>query len=387
MTVSMKMLKGKKVFFGTILIVEDEPEIREELAKTLRVRNHVVVEESNGVAAASRAFLEKPDLVLLDFRLPGLHGCQVCKAIRDDPATEMIPVIMMTIAKDSHSRILALEAGANDFLQKPFQKEDLLARTQSLLQMKWLHDELNRQNQRLEEQIHARAIQLKATTRQLDAVHDEILYRLSLAAEFKDKTAPGHLKRIQRFVAIIAKALGLVDEEVNLISRASVLHDIGKMGIPESILLKRGPLTEKERNIIEMHPMIGGEILAKSESDLLQFAEAIARTHHERHDGRGYPLGLRDDEIPLAGKIVAVADVFDALTPERSYKTAQSFDKSLKEIESEKGGHFSDDIVQVFLDVSDEIKMANREILEAEEDSLRNVFPVLEEKEYQTDDA
>jgi len=252
-----------------------------------------------------------------------------------------VPFLVLTTEPTEESKRRALSLGARDFLIKPLDRTELLLRVRNVLQVQQLQDRLFEHNANFELEVAER-------TRDLEQARLEVLDRLALAGEYLDDDTRQHARRIGRTCALIAIGLGLPDAEVELISRAAPLHDIGKIGIPDATLLKPGKLTQAEFDQIKRHTTIGADILSGSRSPLLRMAESIALTHHERWDGSRYPLGLAGEEIPLAGRIVAVADVFDALTHERPYKEAWSISDAVAEIVSQSGRQFDPAIVEAF---------------------------------------
>jgi putative two-component system response regulator len=252
-----------------------------------------------------------------------------------------VPFLVLTADATEETKRRALSVGARDFLTKPLDQIELLLRVRNLLQVQQLQGRLREQNESLEDEVFER-------TRDLEQARLEMLDRLALAAEYRDDDTQEHAWRIARSCALLASRLGLPDRGVELIRRAAPLHDIGKIGIPDAILLKPGKLTDLEFERIKTHTTIGAEILSGSRSPLLRLAERIALTHHERWDGLGYPRGLSGDEIPLAGRIVAVADAFDALTHERPYKEAWPLEKAVREILAQAGRQFDPGVVDAF---------------------------------------
>jgi putative two-component system response regulator len=283
-----------------------------------------------------------PDLVLLDLHMPQVDGFELMQRLGTliDAGSD-VPFLVLTADTTEETRRRALSVGARDFLTKPFDHTELLLRVRNLLQVKQLQDRLRETNTTLKAEVAER-------TRDLDQARLEVLERLARATEYRDDDTQEHAWRIGRVSALLALELGRPDHEVQLIRRAAPLHDIGKIAIPDAILLKPGKLSDDEFEVIKTHTTIGGAILSGSPSRLLRLAEQIALTHHERWDGRGYPIGLTGEGIPLAGRIVAVADVFDALTHQRPYKQAWPVDNAVDEILSQAGRHFDPSLVDAF---------------------------------------
>jgi putative two-component system response regulator len=251
-----------------------------------------------------------------------------------------LPILVLTGDTDSHRRERALSAGARDFLTKPFESGEVLLRIKNLLETRLFNKELRGHNETLEEKVRER-------THELAEAQVEIIRRLAIAAEYRDDVTGQHAERVGVLAALLAQELGLPPEQVNLIRRAAPLHDVGKIGIPDAILMKPGRLTPKEFDVMKTHTIIGGRILSGSRYPVLELAETIALTHHERWDSRGYEL-VKGEDIPLVGRIVAVADVFDSLTHERPYKRAFTVDESVDEILRGRGAHFDPNIVDAF---------------------------------------
>lgn len=287
----------------------------------------------------------QPDLILLDLVMPQVDGFEVMRRLKEFlPPGSYLPVLVLTADITPDVKRRALASGAKDFLLKPFDATEVLLRIHNLLETRILHLQLQDQNHSLEAKVQAR-------TEELEEAQIEIIERLAQAAEFRDDDTGQHTVRVGEMAAQIATMLALPESEVALVRRASPLHDVGKIGIPDALLLKPGRLTPQEFEQMKLHTTIGARILSGSRYPLLQFAEQIARTHHERWDGTGYPMGLRGDAIPLLGRIVAVADVFDALIHERPYKAAWPLDRAIAEIKRQSGAQFDPQIVEAFLQV------------------------------------
>ena len=326
-----------------ILAVDDQEPNLLLLQRILERDGYTQVRGTTDPARIVGMFAESaPDLVLLDLHMPELDGFELMEQL--GPLTDAgreVPFLVLTGDDTEDTKRRALAVGARDFLTKPFNQTELLLRVRNLLEVKQLQDRLREKNADLEAEVAER-------TRDLDRARLEILERLALVTEYRDDETQEHAWRIGRTGALLARALALPDGEVDLIRRAAPLHDIGKIGIPDSILLSPGKLSEPEFDVIKTHTTIGGAILSGSQSPLLRLAEQIALSHHERWDGQGYPAGISEDRIPLAGRIVAVADVFDALTHERPYKKAWPVEKAVAEILGNAGRQFDPGIVEAF---------------------------------------
>jgi putative two-component system response regulator len=332
-----------------ILIVDDE-EANVQLLESILCRegfDHLLsVTDSRQVLPLFASFA--PDLILLDLNMPHFDGFEVMRQLhgRIQKGT-YLPILVLTADITPEAKQKALSRGAKDFLTKPFDRVEVLLRITNLLETRRLTRLLQNQNQLLEGTVRER-------TRELEATRLEVLERLALAAEFRDDVTGQHTKRVGETSGALAKALKWPDEQVELILRAAPLHDVGKIGISDLILLKRGKLTPEEFEVMKTHTTIGAKIQSGSIYPLLQMAEEIALTHHEKWDGTGY-AGLSGEAIPLSGRIVAVADVFDALTHERPYKKAFPAEKAFEIIRDCAGKHFDPAIVEAFFSCADEI--------------------------------
>ncbi len=290
----------------------------------------------------------QPDLVLLDLMMPELDGFQVMQLLRPlVPVNEFLPILVLTADNAVSTKHKALAAGATDFLIKPFDMVELSLRISNLIETRFAYRQLRHQNRILDEKVSER-------TRELAQSEIETVECLASAAEFRDDDTGQHTQRVGRTAAILAQELDVVSERVELIRRSAPLHDVGKIGISDAILLKPGKLTAEEFATMKTHADIGARILTRHHTPLLQLASSIALTHHERWDGAGYPQGLTGEGIPLEGRLVAVADVFDALTHERPYKKAWPVAEAVAEIESQSGQQFDPRVVEIFRTLSHE---------------------------------
>ena len=283
----------------------------------------------------------KPDLICLDIRMPELNGFQVMGQLKIIHKNGFLPILVLTSEEDRETRIRALESGAKDFLKKPFDKIEVLMRIRNLLEASLLTKAISLQNKTLEETVRVRTQELRET--QFDVVH-----RLARAAEHRDKETGSHIVRMSHYATLLGRTCGMTDEECDILFHATPMHDVGKLGIPDRILLKPGTLTEDEFEIMKQHTIIGANLLSGSQSPVLQMGEVIALTHHEKWNGSGYPNRISGEDIPLIGRICALVDVFDALSSQRCYKEAWPLEKTLQEIRSLAGIHFDPHLVEMF---------------------------------------
>lgn len=290
-----------------------------------------------------------PDLLILDLHMPHMEGFKIMEQLKERISGDYLPVLVISQERNRVIQFSALEAGAKDFLVKPYDSIEVLLRIRNFLEVRMLHKQVREQNVLLEYRI-------KERTEQLYQSQIEAIQRLSRAVEYRDSETGAHTARMEQYVYFLAVALGFGAEESEIISTASLLHDVGKIGIPDQILQKKGELTEKEREIMKRHTTIGAKLLSGSTSTFLKMGEEIALTHHERWDGSGYPRGLKGGDIPLAGRICGLCDVFDALTSNRPHKGAWPSDHALKEIEKERAGHFDPYVVDAFFKILPQIR-------------------------------
>jgi putative two-component system response regulator len=326
-----------------ILVVDDQEANALLLQAVLARAGYTSVEQvTDPVAVVRRCTEQPPDLVLLDWHMPARSGPEILEDITfltDEP--NWMPVLVLTADIAPDTKRLALSLGARDFLTKPIDVPEVLLRVRNLLQTRYLRLELQRNNDLLHERVSQR-------TRELEDAKLEMLDRLALAAEYRDDATGQHADRIGHTTELLALALGLDAAEATLIGHAARLHDIGKIGISDDLLLKPGKYTRDEMTEMQLHASIGARILSGSTNELLRMAEQIALTHHERWDGRGYPSGLAGDAIPLSGRIVTVADVFDALTHRRPYKEPWPVGVAVAEIVAAAGTKFDPHVIAAF---------------------------------------
>lgn len=306
----------------TLLLVDDEPANLQVLRHTLQA-DYRLLFARDGQAALDRVHADRPDLVLLDVMMPGMTGYEVCTTLKQDPWTANIPVIFVTALADAENEHNGLDIGAVDYISKPFNPSVVRARVRTHLSLVQVHEVM--------------------TTRL------QIVQCLGRAAEYKDNETGMHVVRMSHYARTLAKAMGFPDQVADELLHAAPMHDVGKIGIPDAILTKPGKLSDDEWVVMKQHTVIGAEILGQHPSGLLNLAATIARSHHERWDGTGYPDGLKGEDIPVAARIVAVADVFDALTSERPYKHAWSVEDALDLIRQQSGKHFDPTVVDVFI--------------------------------------
>jgi putative two-component system response regulator len=349
----------REFFDARVLVVDDEPSNVLFLEKLLAKTGYTNVVTTTDPRRVLPIFMsEPPDIVLLDLHMPHVDGFQLMAELErwiSGANGVYLPVLVLTADITSDAKQKSLSMGAKDFVTKPFDKTEVLLRMRNLLETRSLHLELTDQNARLDQKVRERTADLweavghlEQAKQDLQVSREETIHRLSIAAEFRDDETSRHIQRMSHYCGLIARAMGWDEERSELIRLASQMHDVGKIGTPDSILLKPGPLTPEERAIMQQHAEIGYQILAGSTSDLMQLAASIALTHHERVDGTGYPRGLSDEEIPEAGRIAAVADVFDALTTNRVYRKAYALGEALDIMREGRGTHFDPDLLDLF---------------------------------------
>jgi len=284
----------------------------------------------------------EPDLYVFDYMMPGMDGIELAERVRALPGRDEVPILMVTAVNDRAVRQKALEAGVTDFLSKPIEPQEFLVRIRNMLKLRQAYCRLTRRAESLAAEVAQATAEIRANER-------DTLYALARAAEYRDPETGAHILRMASFACLIGERLGLSAQEQDLLQQAAPLHDLGKIGTPDHILLKPGPLTDEERAIMRQHTTIGWQILRSHVSPILKAGAVIAYSHHEKYDGSGYPLGLAGTDIPLHGRIVAVADVLDALTSARPYKAAWPTEKAREYLFDGRGAHFDPECVDAIL--------------------------------------
>lgn len=337
------------------MVVDDELMNLKLIEAMLKPLGYNVILAHDGEECLEKVPRDKPDLILLDIMMPRLNGFDVAIRLKNRPDTKLIPIVIVTTLQNLNDRVRALEVGADDFLTKPVDRLELRARVSSLLKVKAYNDYMVDYQQKLEAEVAKRTRLLRITNDKLFKSSLETIHRLSRAAEYKDEDTGAHIIRMSLTSSMLARHLGLDDTVAERILYAAPMHDVGKIGIPDRILLKNGPLISEEWAIMKQHTTFGGKILEGSEVSFIRLAEIIALTHHEKWDGSGYPRGLKGRAIPLVGRIVTVADVFDALMSRRPYKPPFSLDKVLQIMNEGRGSHFDPEVLDMFLNALPEV--------------------------------
>src|SRR5262250_82904 len=341
---------------NTVMVVDDQSTGRAILEQVVRSLDERVTVEgfARPLDAVVWAARHVADLVLVDYMMPEMDGIEFAKRLRAIPGYEHVPIVMVTVHDDRKVRYAALDAGITDFLSKPVDARECLARCRNLLT-------LRRQQLALEDRRRLLEHMVEDATREVREREKETLLRLARAGEFRDEETGFHLIRMSRYSRLIAAAIGLERDEVETIELAAPLHDIGKIGIPDHILLKPEKLDPGEWQVMRRHPVIGHEILKGSASKYVRMGALIALGHHEKYDGSGYPNGLVGDHIPLCARIVAIADVYDALTSVRPYKSSWASERAFEYVASQSGRHFDPRLAEAFAGMKKEVLQIQNE--------------------------
>ncbi len=340
-----------------VLIVDDESTGRTILEKVIQKIDSdlQVTGFDSAVDALDWLSVNRVDLIITDYRMPQINGVEFIKKVRNFPDCESVPIMMITVVSEKSVRYDALEAGATAFLTRPIDQIECRTSCRNLLK-------IQEQQSIIQDKADWLSRQVDVATQQIVARERETLLRLGRAGEYRDEDTGNHVLRMAKYSRIIAEELGLAEIECEDIEYAAPMHDIGKIGIPDQILLKPGKLNKEEWLIMQQHTVIGHNILTNSQSRYIQLGSVIALNHHEKYDGSGYPSGLKAREIPLVARIVAVADVFDALVTERPYKKAWCTEEALKLIKQQSGKHFDPQCVDAFFDRLDDINQVKLEL-------------------------
>ncbi|HEX8832606.1 MAG TPA: HD domain-containing phosphohydrolase [Abditibacteriaceae bacterium] len=327
-----------------ILIVDDDVSNIQLLSDILRFNGFKDIKTAHDPRGVISLFIEfEPDIVLLDLNMPHISGFELLRMMQPLIGdSDYLPILVISAEEGYEVRRQVLTDGASDFLSKPYIAEEVCIRVSNMLRIR-------HRNLELQAQIRQRSEELARYQLDLKEAQLETILRLARAAEHRDDDTGRHTQRVGLLCSLLAQSLGWPEHDVQLLQYAAPLHDVGKIGIPDSILLKPGPFTEAERKIMQRHAKIGSSLLAGGHSEIVRMAERIALTHHERWDGTGYPNGLQGEQIDLPGRILAIADVFDALTHARPYKQAWPLEDALTEIKNQRGKHFDPQLVDCFL--------------------------------------
>ena len=327
---------------STILVVTESGPYTEALrAVIMRLQSNPLMIGAIELGPVLEFLDPPPELIFYEASEPDFDAASVCRRLQSTLRTRFVPVLFFNAPADSMQEVAALDAGAQDYLRTPFDEAVVFARLR-------LHQQLYVQKRQLAALVQTRS-------KEVIAANTELVKRLRAAAEFKDDETGSHIERMARTAQLLARAAGLSEAEAELVLMAAPMHDVGKIGIPDRILLKPTPLTPDEWRVMRMHPGIGAGIIGKHDAPILKIARRIALTHHEKWDGTGYPRGLKGEEIPLVGRIVALADVFDALTSERPFKPAWPVDNAVTYIREQTGRHFDPRLAALFLELMPEI--------------------------------
>lgn len=325
-----------------ILVVDDMIANVKLLSSLLEQQGYRVRAAINGEMALQSVQLQMPDLILLDIKMPGLSGFEVCQSLKSDPKTQSIPIIFISAMSETDDKVTAFRVGGIDYVTKPFANEEVLARVGT-------HLELHDYQTKLEERVRLAVIEIQSLNDELEITQGEVITMMGATIEERSHETGLHVQRVAAYCQLLARLYGVEETQCDLIFKAAPLHDIGKVAIPDNILHKPGPLTDEEMAIMRTHAQRGYDIFKASKSALLQMAALIAHQHHEKFDGSGYPQGLQGEQIDIAGRICALADVFDALGHDRCYKKAWPLEEILTYFKAESGKSFEPKLVELFM--------------------------------------
>ncbi|MBF0380509.1 MAG: response regulator [Magnetococcales bacterium] len=340
----------------TILVVDDTTENIDVMKGILSPYYKIQAAKDGKLAIMIAKSANKPSLILLDIMMPGMDGYEVCKTLKEDEQTRDIPILFVTAKSGVEDETKGFDLGAVDYLVKPVSQPVVLARVKTHIEMNAQRMLLDDQKKLLEDQVAKRTEQLLKRNVELEVTRIEVINQLGRAVEYRDNETGMHVARMSCFAQILALKAGVGEAQAELINHAAPMHDIGKIGIPDKILLKPGKLTQEEFAVIKKHPIIGHKIIGKQSADILNLGAEMALTHHEKWNGEGYPNGLKGEDIPFAGRLIAVGDVFEALISVRPYKKAWSVDDALAYISQEAGGHFDPNLARLFTGMRSEIE-------------------------------
>jgi putative two-component system response regulator len=362
----------------TILIVDDTPENIALMSSLLKGTYKTKVATNGKKAIQVASSDDPPDLILLDIMMPEMDGYEACRHLKSNPKTVDIPVIFLTAKSQIEDEQMGLELGAVDYITKPISPPIVLARVKTHLQLKKVRDFLKDKNEFLEQEVARR-------TKEISNIQDVAMMAIGSLAETRDNETGNHIRRTQHYMRLLSVRLKdhpnfkhyLTDENISFLFKSAPLHDVGKVGIPDSILLKPGKLTPEEFEIMKTHTTLGRDAILAAEQHLdtpasfLIFVRELAYYHHEKWNGTGYPEGLSGDDIPISGRLMAVADVYDALISKRVYKPPMPHEKAVAIIKEGAGAHFDSDVVDAFLDVADQFYEVAKKYLDSEEDVMK----------------
>jgi len=365
---------------ASIIIIDDQSttlKLLAQLVRSIDIPNHPLQVNTfqDSTEALDWVRYNVPDMVLIDYQMPKINGIDFIRLFRRTKDCQSVPVVMVTAYDEQEIRYNALDAGASDFLSKPIDHHECRARVKNLLNMRKFQLELEKKNYVLQHKINSSSHSILERER-------ETILRLARASVYRDEITGNHIFRIAKYSRLIAELIGLDKEHCDLIENAAPMHDLGKIGISDSILLKQSRLTNSEYDIMKSHSLIGYEILKDSPSAYLQAGASMALSHHEYYNGRGYPYAMRGEEIPIEARIVAIADVFDALTSVRPYKKAWPLEESIAYIKNQRGKQFDPDCVDVFIENIDKVKCIYSEFKDVSKYSKKDAFKICTQLEH-----